>query len=40
MPWHVATLNEEWAQYIVPLHFIFFGRGLIYYARLLLFKTF
>ena len=22
MPWHVATLNEERAQYIVPLHFL------------------
>ncbi len=21
MPWHVATLIKEWAQYIVPLHF-------------------
>ena len=30
MPWHIATLYEEWAQYIVPLHFIFFCRSLIY----------
>ena len=33
MPWHVATLYEDWAQYIVHLHFIFFGRGLIYHAH-------
>ena len=30
MPWHVATLYEDRAQYIVPLHFKFFGRSLIY----------
>ena len=33
MPWHVATLYEDRAQYIAPLHFIFFGRGLTYHAR-------
>ena len=26
-------INDEWAQYIVPLRFMFFGRGLIYHAR-------
>jgi hypothetical protein len=24
MPWHVATLIKEWAQYIVPLQFYIF----------------
>jgi len=33
MPWHIATLIIEWAQYLVPLLFIFFGRGLIYHTR-------
>ena len=33
MSWHVATLIKEWAQYIVPIHFKFFCRGLIYHAR-------
>jgi len=34
MPWHVATLIKEWAQYIVPLHFFnSFVGGLIYHAR-------
>ena len=33
MPWQFATLIKEWSQYIVPLHFIFFGSDLIYHAR-------
>ena len=28
MPWHVATLIKEWAQYIVPLHFYILLHGL------------
>ena len=34
LPWQVATLIKEWAQYtLCPYNFIFFGRGLIYQAR-------
>ena len=33
MPWQVATLYEDRALFIAPLHFIFFGRSLIYYAH-------
>ncbi len=33
MPWHVSTLYEDQAQYIAPLHFIIFCRGLIYQVR-------
>jgi len=27
MPWHVATIYEDWAQYIVPLRFKSFIRA-------------
>jgi hypothetical protein len=23
IPWHIATLIKEWAQYIVPLQFLY-----------------